>query len=101
MIGDLKFKKGTFVTTHYFCQNFDSDFHEDPHEFKVERWLDENSLTNRTIKENPYAFLPFSGGPRRCVGQLFAMIEAKLMFAELLRSFEISFANPPYDLVIA
>lgn len=55
---------------------------EDPDSFKPERWLND---------EKPYkhshAYLPFSAGPRNCIGSSFAKMEAKLILAPLVREF--------------
>ena len=37
-----------------------------------------------------YRYVPFSGGPRKCVGDQFAMMEALVLLAALLRRFEFS-----------
>jgi len=56
---------------------------EDPDSFKPERWLKD---------EKPYshshAYLPFSAGPRHCIGKLFAQMEAKLILVPLIREFQ-------------
>jgi len=65
----------------------------EPDSFKPERWLgtDENSR-----KFRPFSYLPFSGGPRSCIGQRFAMWEAKFILASIIREFEMEF-SPSFD----
>ena len=59
----------------------------DPLEFKPERWL---KSTENDPKFHRFAFVPFSAGGRSCIGQQFAMYEAKLILAPLIREFEFS-----------
>ncbi|TCS96881.1 cytochrome P450 [Hazenella coriacea] len=51
--------------------------------FKPERW--ENSTDNLP----KYAYLPFGGGPRICIGNHFAMMEAKLLLATIARQYRM------------
>jgi cytochrome P450 len=55
-----------------------------PDEFRPERW--ENDFAKSLPK---YAYFPFGGGPRLCIGQAFAQIEGVLLLATLCRSFRL------------
>ncbi|TLD06817.1 hypothetical protein E2P81_ATG10509, partial [Venturia nashicola] len=57
----------------------------DPHTFNPERFLQSET--------NP-AFVPFSKGPRNCIGQELAMIESKIILALTMRLFDFA---PAYD----
>jgi cytochrome P450/SAM-dependent methyltransferase len=54
------------------------DLYEDPTAFKPERWID-----GSTAELPKYAFFPFGGGPRKCVGEGFARTEAILIMATI------------------
>ena len=60
-------------------RNFDA-----PDEFHPERWM--NGLARRLPR---YAYMPFGGGPRICIGQRFAMIEAVLILASIAQRFRV------------
>jgi len=58
------------------------DFWEDPEHFDPDRWLPE-----REAARHPYAYHPFATGHRICLGNSFAMLEAHILAALLVRRF--------------
>lgn len=54
--------------------------------FKPERWRRQHE----NKKFHHFAYLPLSAGGRNCIGQRFAMYEAKLIIAPIIREFEIT-----------
>jgi cytochrome P450 len=61
------------------------DAFPDPLEFRPERFLDGSPA--------PYTFIPFGGGPRRCIGAAFAVMEMKTVLATVLRRIELTAAD--------
>jgi cytochrome P450/predicted unusual protein kinase regulating ubiquinone biosynthesis (AarF/ABC1/UbiB family) len=60
----------------------------EPERFRPERFLES--------KPTPYEFLPFGGGVRRCLGMAFALVEMKIVLAEVLGRVELRTA-PGYQ----
>ncbi|GAA2294711.1 cytochrome P450 [Nonomuraea roseoviolacea subsp. roseoviolacea] len=58
---------------------------ERPEEFDIDRWLPENRKDH-----HPAAYKPFGNGERACIGRQFALTEARLTLAMLLRRFALS-----------
>jgi cytochrome P450/NADPH-cytochrome P450 reductase len=56
-----------------------------PDEFDIDRWLPENEA-----RHHPHAYKPFGNGARACIGRQFAMVEAKIAMAMLLRAFVVA-----------
>ncbi|MBF8191315.1 cytochrome P450 [Nonomuraea sp. K274] len=61
---------------------------ERPEEFDIDRWLPENRQSH-----HPGAYKPFGNGERACIGRQFALTEAKLALAMVLRRFALSDPN--------
>ena len=61
---------------------------EDPDAFDPDRWAE--GLENRIPK---YAYFPFGGGPRLCIGQPFAKMEATLLLATIARNFKLELVS--------
>lgn len=86
------------------CIQNDSNVWKDPEKFIPERF--DRQSTNKTdsktnedpniMPSSPFAFIPFSQGPRKCIGQLFAMLEAKTILCILLSQFTV--IPPPLPL---
>ena len=63
----------------------DPRYFPDPEAFRPERWLD--GLAKRIPK---YAYYPFGGGPRVCIGNSFAMMESVLLLATIARQWSLA-----------
>jgi len=74
----------------------DERWYDDPDAFRPERWTDEFEATLPD-----YAYYPFGGGPRHCIGMRFARMEAKLALATLAGRYRFeSVTEPPLDLAM-
>jgi cytochrome P450 len=63
----------------------DPDVYQDPERFDPQRFID--------AKPNPYNWVPFGGGTRRCVGAAFAHMEMNVVLRTVLRHFTIQTTN--------
>lgn len=74
----------------------------DTHEFKPERWLNEDGTFNGNGgADSNYSFLTFLHGPRSCIGQRFALAEFACLLAAWVGRFEMEFADKSFALDIA
>jgi len=72
-----------FMSTNAFHN--DERFFENPSKFDPERFNEEN-----VKKLNPFAYLPFSEGPRICIGLRFGTMQTKIVLVKLLRKYKFS-----------
>jgi cytochrome P450 len=84
-IRDYKFAPGTTVLIAPWVLHRDPRHFAEPEAFRPDRWM--GGLA-RTLPR--YAYMPFGGGPRICIGQRFAMIEAVLILATIGRRFSFT-----------
>jgi cytochrome P450 len=73
---------GAFVLPAIGALHFREDLFPDPHEFRPERFLD-GAVEN-------YAWIPFGGGVRRCVGAAFAEFEMRIVLREFVERAELT-----------
>ncbi|KAJ4778095.1 Cytochrome P450 [Rhynchospora pubera] len=83
-LGNIKLLKGTTVVVPISILHRDKDiWGQDADKFNPLRF--ENGLSKAA--KHPNAFLSFAGGPRVCIGQTFAMLQAKIVISMLLQRF--------------
>jgi len=81
-VGAYNLPKGTRVFPSIYLTNRNPRVYQDPQEFRPERFLDESPDT--------FAWIPFGGGIRRCIGASFAQLEMKLILRTVLSELEPS-----------
>jgi cytochrome P450 len=84
-IGGFRVPAGAQIFMFQWATQRDPRFFPDPNRFQPERWTEEfsNSLPK-------YAYFPFGGGPRACIGNYFAMMEVILLLATIGQRFRFS-----------
>jgi cytochrome P450 len=84
-IGGHRIPAGADVSVVPWVIHRHPEYWPDPERFDPERFTSEAEAARPR-----YTWFPFGGGPRACIGQHFAMLEAVLVLAVLLRDYELS-----------
>jgi cytochrome P450 len=89
-LGEHRVAAGTSLIMSQWLQHRDPRHFHDPESFFPERWHTEE------VKRLPkFAYFPFGGGPRICIGNAFAMMEAVLVLATVTQRVRLA-ASPGY-----
>lgn len=83
-IGGFRIPSGAFVMTSQWAVQRLPRYFSCPDAFRPERWL--NGETDSLPR---FAYFPFGGGPRICIGQNFALVEAALLLAAIAQRFRL------------
>jgi cytochrome P450 len=83
---DLELPAGTDVTAAIWLTHTDPELYPDPFAFRPERFLEAAPET--------YAWIPFGGGVRRCLGAAFAEFEMRIALREILLRCELHKVDP-------
>jgi cytochrome P450 len=83
-VGGYPIGKGTTVYMSQWVIHRDPRFFDDPLAFRPERWADD--LARKLPR---YAYFPFGGGPRICIGNAFALMESTLLLATIAARFRV------------
>jgi cytochrome P450 len=82
-IGGYDFPTGSTMLASQWVMHRDPRYYDEPDAFRPERWLD--GLAARLPAG---AYFPFGDGPRRCIGQGFALLESALVIATIAQKFQ-------------
>ncbi|PON78218.1 Cytochrome P450 [Parasponia andersonii] len=86
MLGDLHIPKGLSIWIPVLAIHHSEElWGKDANEFNPERFASKSFIPGR--------FIPFAAGPRNCVGQAFAMMEAKTILAMLISQFSFTISE--------
>lgn len=77
-------KKGTAILMSPWLMHQESRYYENPQLFNPERW---NEQFSQTLPK--FAYFPFGGGPRTCIGNGFAMLEAALVLTTIVQDWRL------------
>jgi cytochrome P450 len=93
-LGGYPIEPGAIVGLCPYVMHRHPDYWENPEGFDPERFRPE-----RAAGRPRYAYLPFGGGPRTCVGNHFAMMEAQILLAMIVREQKIEL-DPRHTVVV-
>ena len=75
---------GTTLVINIFGMQRDARHFPDPLRFDPDRFLPEAAAAR-----HPFSYLPFSAGPRSCIGQRYAMMQMKTIISTVLRAYRV------------
>jgi cytochrome P450 len=82
---------GTIAVVSFYALHRNPKLWDRPEHFDPDRFSPE-----RSAGRNRWQYLPFGGGPRSCIGDHFAMLEATLALATIVRTASVESQNPDF-----
>ena len=89
-IGPYKIPKGTLVGSSLVACMNNPKYYENPEIFDPYRWTKPGGY-----KTDPHSFIPFSAGPRSCIGKYLALLEVKILIIYFLNNFNLERTEVP------
>jgi cytochrome P450 len=89
-LGGGRIEEGAMVMPAIALAHLDPGNYDDPEAFRPERFLG--------VKPGTYTWLPFGGGPRRCVGAAFALMEMRVVLRAVLERIRLAPTRSPGEL---
>lgn len=82
--------EGLTLSTCAYCVHHSPELYDEPFVFRPERWIvGEKGSTVESVARADSGYLPFSAGPRGCVGKSLAYLEMSVVIAKLVHQFEL------------
>ena len=85
VIGRLPIRGGTLLMLFVYGSHHSPEYWDEPEQFKPERFSGEERR-----RHTPFAYLPFGGGPRGCLGWQFAMLQMLMILGTLLGRYDVA-----------
>lgn len=89
-IGNKVVPPGVTVLANIWALHHDERFWDEPYKFKPERFLDDEGQLLDSSHDNRHHLMPFSAGPRVCLGEVLAMARLFLFIASVAQQFTIT-----------
>ncbi|XP_066256027.1 cytochrome P450 4d2-like [Euwallacea similis] len=94
VVDGIKIPRGTTVAVFLYGMAHDSSIFPEPEKFDPDRFLLE-----KVSQRHNFAYVPFSAGPRNCIGQRYAMYSLKACIAKFLLKFRVA-EDPDFKIQI-
>jgi cytochrome P450 len=92
-LGGYRIPEGSALMCSQWAIHRSPRWYDDPDAFDPSRWEPE-----RRSERPRFAYFPFGGGPRHCIGKAFSLLEAKLILAEVCSRYDLEYEGPDLSL---
>ena len=93
-LGGVQVPPGTRISLVPHLLHRNPKYWDDPETFNPERWV---NVSEEEAERRRFAFFPFGAGGRNCIGSYFATLEAQMIVAAIVRSFQVEIAPSQTD----